>query len=302
VFAREDGRELTPDEVNALWEQVKVEERAREEAAAEARGGRPEPLLDSVSSGMPALIQAQKISRKAVNCGFEWDTVDDVWEQVFSEIAELREAQEMGAWGSEFDVHMTKDDVIVVNHDETIDGILIQSANYADLKDCRLVNGEPLPTLDDYLTQGEKGGTVLVLELKPQIDKAHEDYMVDQSVAALKKHGLYDPKKVIFISFSWNICQRIAALCPGFTNQFLSGNKTPDEVVSNGVNGIDYHYGVFQKNPTWVKEAHDRKMSVNVWTVDKEENIKEMIDLNVDCITTNEPLKVRQILGGKEQK
>ena len=96
VFAREDGRELTPDEVNELWEQVKVAEREREEAAAEERGGRPEPLLDSVSSGMPALIQAQKISRKAVNCGFEWDTVDDVWEQVFSEIAELREAQASG--------------------------------------------------------------------------------------------------------------------------------------------------------------------------------------------------------------
>ena len=96
VFAREDGRELTPDEVNALWEQVKVAERAREEAAAAQRGGRPEPLLDSVSSGMPALIQAQKISRKAVNCGFEWDTVDDVWDQVFSEIDELREAAASG--------------------------------------------------------------------------------------------------------------------------------------------------------------------------------------------------------------
>lgn len=96
VFAREEGRELTPDEVNALWEQVKVAERARKEAARAERGGRPEPLLDSVSSGMPALIQAQKISRKAVNCGFEWDTVDDVWDQVFSEIDELRQAQESG--------------------------------------------------------------------------------------------------------------------------------------------------------------------------------------------------------------
>ena len=96
VFAREDSRELTPDEVNELWEQVKVAERARAEADAAGAGDAPEPLLDSVSSGMPALIQAQKISRKAVNCGFEWDTVDDVWEQVFSEIEELRQAQETG--------------------------------------------------------------------------------------------------------------------------------------------------------------------------------------------------------------
>ena len=31
-----------------------------------------------------------------MNCGFEWDTVDDVWDQVFSEIAELREASATG--------------------------------------------------------------------------------------------------------------------------------------------------------------------------------------------------------------
>ena len=43
-------------------------------------------------------------------------------------------------------------------------------------------------------------------------------------------------------------------------------------------------------------------MSVNAWTVDKEEDIKEMIGIGVDCITTNEPLRVRQILGGKERK
>ena len=43
-------------------------------------------------------------------------------------------------------------------------------------------------------------------------------------------------------------------------------------------------------------------MSVNVWTVNDEETIKEMIDLGVDCITTNEPYLVRQLLGNKEIK
>ena len=43
-------------------------------------------------------------------------------------------------------------------------------------------------------------------------------------------------------------------------------------------------------------------MSVNVWTVNKKEDIQKMIDLGVDCITTNEPLLVRELLGGKEKK
>ena len=41
-------------------------------------------------------------------------------------------------------------------------------------------------------------------------------------------------------------------------------------------------------------------MSVNVWTVDKPEVITEMINLGVDCITTNAPELVRELLNGNE--
>ena len=218
-------------------------------------------------------------------------------------IKSLQLAQEHGLWGSEFDVHMTSDLVLVVHHDAHIQGKSIHTHTYADFNDYRLKNGEKLPTLDEYLTQGEKSSkTVLVFELKAQDDKAHEDYMVDRSVEALRNHGLLDPKKVIFISFSRNICERVAAMCPGFTVQYLQKDLTPAEVLAKGVNGIDYHYSAFYEHPEWVKESHDRKMSVNVWTVDKEEDIKAMIGLDVDCITTNKPLLVREILGGKEKK
>lgn len=217
-------------------------------------------------------------------------------------IKSLELAQKNNLWGSEFDVHITSDLVLVVHHDATIKGKNIHTHNYADFADYRLKNGEKLPTLDEYLTQAEKGGTVLVFELKKQIDKAHEDYMVDKSIEALKAHGLFDPKKVIFISFSLNICERIAALCPGFTNQYLDKDISPDELAAKGINGVDYHYSVFDKNPTWFQQARNHKMSINVWTVNKKEDIQRMIDLGVDCITTNEPLLVREILGGKEKK
>ncbi len=217
-------------------------------------------------------------------------------------IKSLELAQQNKLWGSEFDVHITSDLVLLVHHDPDIDGIRIWDHNYADFKDCRLKNGEKIPTLDEYLTQGEKSRkTVLVFELKQQIDKAHEDYMVDQSIKALKEHGLYNPKRVIFISFSLNMCERLAALCPGFTVQYLSGDKTPEELAELGINGIDYHYSVFPKNPAWFKQARDNKMSINCWTVNDEKDIQEMIGLGVDCITTNEPLLVRKELGKKEK-
>ena len=49
-----------------------------------------------------------------------------------------------------------------------------------------------------------------------------------------------------------------------------------------GCTGLDYHYRVFQKNPDWVKKAHDLGLTVNVWTVDKEEvNIPVKIVLKI---------------------
>ncbi len=72
-------------DVKALWEDVKAQEAAG--AGAEAPG-----LLDGVPSGFPALMQAQKISKKAAKAGFEWDTLDDIWAKVAEEMAELQAA------------------------------------------------------------------------------------------------------------------------------------------------------------------------------------------------------------------
>jgi tetrapyrrole methylase family protein/MazG family protein len=60
--------------------------------AADAQAEEPEGLLDSVPASFPALLQAYKISRKAVAAGFEWDTVEDVWAKVEEEIAEFKQA------------------------------------------------------------------------------------------------------------------------------------------------------------------------------------------------------------------
>ncbi len=80
------------------WDEVKRQER-------EARGqGDDQPgLLDSVPGSLPALMQAQKISKRAAKAGFEWDTVDDIWRQVAEERAEFeREARGTEAATEEF--------------------------------------------------------------------------------------------------------------------------------------------------------------------------------------------------------
>ena len=74
-----------------IWDDVKKAERAQ----AGARGAQP-GLLDSIPRSLPALMQCQKISKRAAKAGFEWESVADVWAQVASEREEF-EAEQKGS-------------------------------------------------------------------------------------------------------------------------------------------------------------------------------------------------------------
>lgn len=73
-------------QVVAQWDEIKM----REEKANNATANRA--VLGEVPRTMPALLQALKISEKAVNQGFEWPTEADIWQCLDSELLELREA------------------------------------------------------------------------------------------------------------------------------------------------------------------------------------------------------------------
>lgn len=90
------------NDVLNLWDQVKLGEHKQAEAEADAAGVKREGLLDGVPVAMPALMQAQKISRKAVSAGFEWRSTDDVWTQVLSEIDEFK-AEDPGSLEAEIE-------------------------------------------------------------------------------------------------------------------------------------------------------------------------------------------------------
>ena len=79
-------------EVLDVWDQVKLAERQATGGADGSGASEPEGLLDGVSRTFPALMEAQKISRKAAAVGFEWDSIEDVWDKVAEEKAELIEA------------------------------------------------------------------------------------------------------------------------------------------------------------------------------------------------------------------
>ena len=63
-----------------------------------------------------------------------------------------------------------------------------------------------------------------------------------------------------------------------------------------GCTGIDYNVSLYRKKTNWIKQTHDLGLTVNVWTVNKEVDIRWCIANGVDFITTDEPALVKQIV------
>ena len=224
-----------------------------------------------------------------------WDVEDSAQNSIVS----LRKAQELKIYGSEFDVWMTSDGVMVVNHDATIEGMKIEDTPYTQLKDVRLKNGERLPTLDAYLQQGKKGKkTKLVMEIKPHSAREKEDRAAAAAVQMVKKAGM--GKHTEYISFSLNICKELVRLDPKAEVAYLNGDLSPQELKALKIPGIDYNLSVFKKNKHWIGEARALKMPVNVWTVNDEADIQEMIAAGIDYITTDKPIVAKQLTGKKQ--
>lgn len=208
----------------------------------------------------------------------------------------LRQAGEHGFYGSEFDVNLTSDDVLVINHDFTFHGIKISDNPYEAIKDSTLANGEVIPTLDSYLETFLKYPDLrLVFELKSEGDSLYEARAIPLLIDALEKNGLVE--RTDFISFSLTACQEMARRIPSMMVEYLGGEIAPAELKKMGINGIDYHYSVFAEHPEWVGEAHSLGMICNAWTVNKEEDITAMLDLGVDFITTNAPELAEKLIA-----
>jgi beta-glucanase (GH16 family)/glycerophosphoryl diester phosphodiesterase len=205
-------------------------------------------------------------------------------------IASLKEAIRLKCTGSEFDVRMTADDSLVINHDPVFQGLEIEKQPYAALTKYKLGNGEKLPTLYEYLRAGLDGNqhTRLICEIKPsEISKERGKQIavkVLQMITAMKAGSMVE-----YISFDYGILQQILAINKNAITHYLAGDKTPAELKQDGVRGADYHFSVFQKNPDWIQQAKQQQILLNAWTVNKVADMDWLIESKFDFITTNEP-------------
>lgn len=215
-----------------------------------------------------------------------WDTPGSAQNGIVA----LLKADSIGAYGSEFDVWLTKDNHLLLNHDNKIDGRSVEDYTLAELKQRRLENGEQMPTLEEFLTVAKEKTTLkLILELKPHASARREEKAVKDIVDMVHRMGL--DGRVDYISFSLNAVKQFIRLAPQGTPVFyLNGELSPEELKELGCAGPDYHMDVFRRNPGWISRCRDLGMEVNVWTVNRPEDRARFIG-TADYLTTDHPVE-----------
>ncbi len=81
VFGEE--KVSTSGEVLANWEEIKKKEKAHQERTS---------ILDGVPQGLPALLRAHGIQKRAARVGFDWKELDEALPKLDEEIAEFKES------------------------------------------------------------------------------------------------------------------------------------------------------------------------------------------------------------------
>ncbi|GAB1373587.1 hypothetical protein MASR1M46_04680 [Bacteroidales bacterium] len=189
-------------------------------------------------------------------------------------IKALKNAIESGCSWSEFDLWMSSDGVPVCNHDPSIKGHMVEDTPASVLTSIELSAGEYLPTVEQYIrTAMEQNKTGLVVEIKPS------GKSIERTLELTDK------------------LEQVLKIDPLAKTAYLGSNKSVEEISQSRMRGVDFNISMFRKDPLLVKKAKERGLTVNVWTVNSEEDLRAMIDLGVDYITTNEPELLFKILA-----
>ena len=89
-----DVKAETPADVLRNWEALKAEEKQQRLAAGGGKkpkdGGAANSVLAGVSAGIPALLEAFKLSSRAAHVGFDWPEIERLFQKLAEETAELK--------------------------------------------------------------------------------------------------------------------------------------------------------------------------------------------------------------------
>lgn len=225
-------------------------------------------------------------------------------------MAAFEMAFKSGAPAIELDVMLSKDEQVVVIHDQQVDRTTDGQGfvNQLTLKELKKLDaaarfpekfrGEKIPTLDEVLDLISEN-RLINIELK-NYHSIH-DQLVPKVVEIVNKRNKTD--HVIYSSFSPRNILRIRKLIPQAPAALitLGGIIGKMEVsalfrwISPQLIHPDYHL-VTERT---IKFEHDHHRKINVWTVDAEEDMRWLFKAGIDGLMTNDPalaVKTRHVV------
>ncbi len=210
-------------------------------------------------------------------------------------LGSLKSAIEIGCEGSEFDVWLTKDKKLALNHDSEIDGMIVELTNLETMRKIPLEAGEVMATLEEYLSLIKtQNKTRLVLEIKSMPTNNRGLELTDSVVNVV--HRMNAQAWVDYISFDYEVLKRVRALDATAHISYLGAAVPMDLQKIEGISGIDYHFSQFEKNPRLYDRARMLGLTINIWTVNDEKWMNDLLDMKVDFITTDEPEMLLKII------
>jgi len=212
-------------------------------------------------------------------------------------LAAFRKAIELGPEMIECDVRRTRDGNLVVIHDPTVDRTTDGKGRVADLTlaDIKKLDaggwfgpefaGERIPTLDEAL-ELSSGKVKLIIEIK-------ENGLEDQVTALVADRGMLG--EVLIASFHYQIGVRLFELAPeipfvvllGLDHELVGSEAVSVVDEAAAVNGSIFGLNYAAVSPDVVAACHSANLSLMAWTVDKEEDMRRMIEMGVRTIASN---------------
>jgi glycerophosphoryl diester phosphodiesterase len=218
----------------------------------------------------------------------------------------FRKAVEIGCDGIETDLHMTKDGIIVICHDETIDRTtngsgFIQDYRYKELckfdagvKFGREFQGEKIPSIDEFLDYVKNKDLLINLELKNDIIHYNEfEKKVIEKIYEFKLEN-----NVILSSFNHYSMIRAKECDSSIKTGLLclaALYNVHDYVKTVGADALHPFYPSVM-NAEIVDCIKKNGIRINAYTVNEEKHMKKLVELGIDGIITNYPDKLKKIL------
>jgi glycerophosphoryl diester phosphodiesterase len=202
--------------------------------------------------------------------------------EVENSLAAFRAAARLGADAVELDVHATADGGLFVHHDETIDGIHhIAHTRSERIRDLRLANGEPVPTLVEALAAcGALRVFVEVKSLAPTHDEA--------LLATLD--GGPNPAGYAVHGFDHRIVRRLAERRPSLPCGVLNVSYLVRPLAAlEDARARTLWQEQRLVDADLVADVHAGGGVVYAWTVDDPERMQQLLAIGVDGICTNRP-------------